>query len=118
VADGRKKELDYIDSIAQGRVWTGYRGIQVGLVDRIGSLQDAMNCAAGMAKLKEYRITEYPEKKSLLEQLMDNYKKTVKTKLIKEEIGADQLRVLNELKKVKQMMGVPQARLPFMLTVN
>jgi protease-4 len=118
VAEGRKKEIDYIDSIAQGRVWTGYRGIQVGLVDRIGSLQDAMNCAAGMAKLKEYRITEYPEKKSLLEQLMDNYKKTVKTKLIKEEIGADQLRVLNELKKVKQMMGVPQARLPFMLTVN
>lgn len=117
VAAGRKKGIDYIDSIAQGRVWTGYRGISVGLVDRIGTLQDAMNCAAGMAQLKDYRITEYPEKKSLLEQLMDNYKKTIKTKLISEEIGADQLRVLNEVKKIKQMVGV-QARLPFMLTVN
>ena len=117
VAAGRKKGIDYIDSIAQGRVWTGYRGISVGLVDRIGTLQDAMNCAAGMAQLKDYRITEYPEKKSLLEQLMDNYKKTIKTKLIREEIGADQLRVLNEVKKVKQMVGV-QARLPFMLTIN
>ncbi|MES2004975.1 MAG: signal peptide peptidase SppA [Bacteroidota bacterium] len=118
VADGRKKDMVYIDSIAQGRVWTGFRGIQVGLVDRIGTLQDAMDCAARMAKTKEYKVKEYPEKKNIFEQLMNTYKKSIKTNLIKEEIGEEQFRALKEVKNVKQMIGIPQARLPFVVTIN
>jgi protease-4 len=118
VADGRKKEVTYIDSIAQGRVWTGSRGLQVGLVDRIGTMQDAMDCAARMAKMDSYHVKEYPEKKTLFEQIMNSYKKSVKTKMIKEEIGVDQMRILKELKQVKQMIGIPQARLPFMVDIN
>jgi protease-4 len=49
VANGRKKDTAYIDSIAQGRVWIGNRATGIGLVDRIGSLQDAVDCAARMA---------------------------------------------------------------------
>ena len=49
---------------------------------------------------------------------MSNYKKSVTTKLIKEEIGEEQVKVLNEMKKVKQMIGVPQTRLPFSITIN
>ena len=118
VADGRKKGVEYIDSIAQGRVWTGSRALQVGLVDRIGTMQDAMDCAARMAKLRDYRVKEYPEKRSLLDQIMNSYKKSIKTDLIKEEIGEKQVRVMNELKKVKQMIGVPQTRLPFSVDIN
>jgi protease-4 len=118
VAEGRKKDVAYIDSIAQGRVWTGARAIGVGLVDKIGTMQDAMDCAARMAKLKGYRVKEYPERRSLFEQLMNSYKRSIKTKMIKEEIGEDQARVLQELKQVKQMIGIPQARLPFVVTVN
>ncbi len=118
VSEGRKKDTAYISSIAQGRVWTGSYGLKVGLVDRIGTMQDAMDCAARMAKLKEYHVKEYPEKKNLLEQIMSSYKKSVKTKLIKEEIGEDQARILKELKQVKQMIGVPQARLPFAIDIN
>ncbi len=118
VADGRKKEIAYVDSIAQGRVWTGSRALQVGLIDRIGTLQDAMKCAAGMAKLKDYTVKEYPEKKSIFEQIMNTYKRSIKTNLIKEEIGEEQFRSLNELKKVKQMIGVPQTRLPFALEIH
>ena len=65
VATGRKKDVNYIDSIAQGRVWIGSDGLRVGLVDRIGNLQDAIDCAARMAKLKDYRVKEYPEKKNI-----------------------------------------------------
>jgi protease-4 len=118
VAEGRKKDVAYIDSIAQGRVWTGARAIGVGLVDKIGTMQDAMDCAARMAKLKGYRVKEYPERRSLFEQLMNSYKRSIKTKMIKEEIGEDQARVLQELKQVKQMIGIPQARLPVVVTVN
>lgn len=118
VAEGRKKDMEYVDSIAQGRVWTGSRAITVGLVDRIGTLQDAMNCAARMAKLREYRVKEFPEKKNFFEQIMNNYKKTITTSLIKEEIGTEQMLMMKQLKKVKQMVGVPQARMPFMIDVN
>ncbi|MEO7531950.1 MAG: signal peptide peptidase SppA [Sediminibacterium sp.] len=118
VAEGRRKDTAYISGIAQGRVWTGSFGLQVGLVDRIGTLQDAVECAARMAKLKEYRVREFPEKKTVFEQIMNNYKKSVTTKLLKEEIGEEQMKVLNEMKKVKQMIGVPQMRLPFSITIN
>lgn len=118
VSDGRKRDMIYIDSIAQGRVWTGSRGVAIGLVDRIGTMQDAVDCAARMAKLKEYRTKEYPEKKNFIEQLMSNYKKSIKKDLIKEEIGGDQFKLLQEIKKVKDMIGIPQARLPFTVEIN
>lgn len=118
VAEGRKKDIGYIDSIAQGRVWTGKRGIEVGLVDRIGTLQDAIVSAARMAKLEEYRIKEYPEKKTLFEQIMSSYKRSISTSLLKEEVGEEQVKVLQELGKVKAMVGTPQARLPFSVIVR
>ncbi len=118
VADGRKKDIGYIDSIAQGRVWTGGRAIQVGLVDRIGTMQDAVDCAAKMAKVSDYAVKEYPEKKTILEQIMNSYKKTIKKDLIKEELGAETIQLMQQMKAVKQMIGVPQTRLPFTITVN
>ena len=118
VADGRKKNVVYIDSIAQGRVWTGSRALEVGLVDRIGTMQDAVDCAARMAKLNDYRVKEYPEKKNLLDQIMSSYKKSIRKDLIKAEIGEDQMRVWKQVKQVKQMIGVPQARLPFSIEIN
>lgn len=118
VSEGRKKDMVYVDSIAQGRVWTGTRGKEIGLVDRIGTLQDAVVSAAKMADVKEYKLKEYPERKTLLEQVMNSYKKAIKTSLIKEEIGEEQLRALQELKKVKQMVGTPQARVPFSVSIH
>lgn len=118
VSEGRKKDMVYVDSIAQGRVWTGTRGKEIGLVDRIGTLQDAVVSAAKMADVKEYKLKEYPERKTLLEQVMSSYKKAIKTSLIKEEIGEEQLRALQELKKVKQMVGTPQARVPFSVSIH
>jgi protease-4 len=118
VADGRKKDMVYIDSIAQGRVWTGGRAVQVGLVDRIGTMQDAVDCADRMAKVSDYAVKEYPEKKTILEQLMNSYKKTIKNDLIKEELGGETMQLMQQMKAVKQMIGVPQTRLPFSINVN
>lgn len=112
VAVGRKKSIEYVDSIAQGRVWIGADAIKIGLVDRIGTLDDAIASAAKMAKLKGYGIKSFPESKSFIESFMEEYKETTKVKAIKEEIGASQFELFKELKSIRQMMGAPQTRLP------
>jgi len=112
VAAGRQKSVDYIDSIAQGRVWTGADAIKVGLVDKIGTLNDALASAAKMAKLKGYTIKKYPESKSFIEEFFEGYKNEVKTKAIQQELGLEQWQVLQQIKSMKQLMGQPQARLP------
>ena len=112
VAAGRQKSVAYIDSIAQGRVWTGADAINVGLVDKIGTLNDALASAAKMAKLKGYTIKKYPESKSFIEEFFEGYKNEVKTKAIQQELGLEQWQVLQHIKSMKQLMGQPQARLP------
>ncbi len=112
VAAGRQKSVDYIDSIAQGRVWTGADAIKVGLVDKIGTLNDALASAAKMAKLKGYSIKAYPESRSFIEEFFEGYKNEIKTKLIQQELGLEQWQVLQQIKSMKQLMGRPQARLP------
>lgn len=114
VANGRNKTLEFVDSIAQGRVWTGDRAVEIGLVDKIGSLNDAVACAARMAKTKDFRTREYPEQKSFLEQLMGaSYNKKIKTNAIKEQIGEQQYSLLQKIQRVKEMFGITQARMPF-----
>lgn len=112
VAKGRNKSEDYIDSIAQGRVWIGADAIKVGLVDRIGNLNDAIASAAKMAHLKGYSIKSYPEPKSFIEDFISGYEDKVKVKAIKEEIGMEQWQAFQQIKSIKQMVGEPQTRMP------
>ena len=118
VADGRKINIEYVDSIAQGRVWLGKKGLRLGLVDRLGGLQDAVDCAARLAKTSDYRLKEYPEPKNFLDLLLGHYKKSMSIKAIKDELGEDGYRTYNSLKKVKEMVGKTQARLPFDFTIE
>ncbi|HEY4209430.1 MAG TPA: signal peptide peptidase SppA [Puia sp.] len=118
VADGRHRGIEYIDSIAQGRVWSGSKGLSIGLVDRIGTLQDAIDCAARMAKTSDYSLREYPEPKNFLDQLLGGYKHTLSAKAVKEEIGEDGFKTWSIIKKAKSMAGVSQAKLPFDLTIE
>jgi protease-4 len=118
VANGRSKSMDYIDSIAQGRVWSGTKGQSLGLVDRTGTLQDAIDCAARMAGTKDYRLVESPESKGFFDRLISNYKRSVSMKAIKDEIGEDNYRTYSTLKKIRLMVGVSQARLPFDLVIE
>jgi len=120
VSDGRKTDIVFIDSIAQGHVYTGERAISLKLVDKTGTLQDAVNCAARMAKTSSYRIKEYPEKKSFWEELLssNSYSASASEKAIKEKIGADQYNMLQQVNKLKEMIKTPQARLPFDLNLH
>ena len=116
VAQGRKKGINYIDSIAQGRVWSGQDALQLGLVDRIGNLQDAIASAARLAKLDEYGLKEYPESGSWIDEILDR-KKTEPAALIRQEVGEENYRLYQQLKKIREITGV-QARLPFEFIMN
>ncbi|KIC91595.1 signal peptide peptidase SppA [Flavihumibacter sp. ZG627] len=118
VANGRKMPIAAADSIGQGRVWTGKRAISLGLVDRIGGLVDAMHSAAGLAKLKTYRIREYPEKLNIFERITGAYKNTVETKSIKESFGPGFYGIYTEWLSIKESIGKVQAKMPFRLIIR
>ncbi len=120
VAGGRKMKVQQVDSIAQGRVWTGAHAISVGLVDKIGTIQDAIECAARMAKIKnsDYKIRAYPEKKSFIEQIVNGYEKSISDKLFNQQLGIEEVTLFKELKQIKAMKGVPQTKMPFTFHIN
>ena len=119
VADGRKRPIEYVDSIGQGRVWSGTKAIENGLIDKLGGLQDAVDCAARMAKLNNYRLREYPEVQNLLDRFFGGSKdNTLKTEAMRKELGEDQFKIYQQMLRVKQMTNTPQARLPFEFFVN
>ncbi len=110
VAEGRKKDTAYIESIAQGRVWTGHQAIANGLVDEIGGLDEAIAYAAKQANLKNYRLKEYPEEKSFMEKMVEGFG-DAKMQYMKEQLG-DQYEMYNTLQWLKNTKGV-QARMVY-----
>ncbi|WDF80144.1 signal peptide peptidase SppA [Mucilaginibacter sp. KACC 22773] len=117
VAAGRGKTQAYVNSIGQGRVWTGAQAIKIGLVDRLGNINDAIASAAKKAKLKNYNLVSYPEQKSFFKQLDSDVTGQMKTKMLKSELG-DNYRVYEQLKGLTQIMRSPQARLPYEIVIK
>ena len=114
VADGRKKDIVYIDSIAQGHVWTGQRAIGLGLADRMGTLQDAVNCAARMAHIRTYYTKEYPEIKfNLQDVIRKTFTGSIQVNTMKEQLGTEQYKLLMQVKKLQGILNTSQMRLPF-----
>ena len=118
VADGRKKDTSYVDSIAQGRVWTGLRAKEIGLIDRFGGIEDAIRSAAAKAKLTEYSVREYPEPKNIFEQIFGKSDPLNYSEKMKEELGAENYTIYLEMKRVKEMSNTVQARLPFQFFIH
>jgi len=117
VAAGRHKTQAYINSIGQGRVWTGEQAIKIGLVDRLGNITDAVASAAKMAKLSDYKLVEYPEQKSILDKFGSSFNVEMKTRAIKSELG-ENYKYYEQIKGVTQMMRTPQTRLPYDIVIN
>lgn len=116
VANGRKKSQGYIDSIGQGRVWSGTEALQNGLVDRLGDIDDAIASAAKKAKIKDFKIVSYPEQVDPLKSLFDNSADKVKSYFAKRELG-DNFIYYQQLKSAISFSGV-QARLPYNIRIK
>lgn len=118
VADGRKRDTAYIDSIAQGRVWTGLRAKEIGLIDRFGGLDDAVKCAARLAKLDNYSLREFPQPMNIFQQFFGKSDPMNFNDKMKAELGEVNYKLYSEMKRVQEMTNVPQARLPFTFFIH
>ena len=116
VAEGRHISQTYVDSIGQGRVWTGEQAIKLKLVDRLGHLDDAIASAAKKAKLKEYKIVTYPEIKDGFFGLLGDSGDKIKTYMVKQELGIS-YPYYQKIKEVVNMKGM-QARMPYEITIE
>ena len=87
VAEGRDMTKKEVDFIGQGRVWTGKDAVDLGLVDVLGGMEDAINIAAEMAKLESYRITKLPIEKNPFEKIIEDLGGQVRSSIIKNELG-------------------------------
>lgn len=121
VAAGRKITEAEVDSIAQGRVWTGKTALQLKLVDGLGSMDRALKAAAALGKIKDYEIVTYPDPVDRIQRLMRRFgtasaSATVRA-AVQEELGVDYAWFLN-LKKIQGMNGREQMLMPFRFNID
>ena len=116
-ADGRGIPQDSIKVIGEGRVWTGLHAKQIGLVDQLGSLDDAIAVAKKKAKIEECTVKAYPAQKSFFEQIMDKTSsKSMTQTTLKENLG-EYYDVVRMVQSVKEKDRV-QAAMPYVIKFN
>lgn len=118
VADGRRKSRAYIDSVGQGRVWSGKRAVEIGLVDGIGGLERAIAAAASMAKVSDYRLREYPEPVNWLDRIFGGLENSFREEVLAREMTPEERELYKSVKQVRQYVGTPQARMPFRFVIE
>jgi protease-4 len=116
VAEGRKMKQSDVDSIGQGRVWSGIDATKIGLVDEIGGLNDAIAYAAKKAGLKDYRLTELPRLKNPFEEFFGKMETETEEKMMHKNLGEAYI-YLKQIKEIMNLKGV-QARQPFELQIQ
>ncbi len=116
VSEGRGLTTAQVDSIGQGRVWSGTDALSIGLVDEMGSLKTAIEKAKELAALEDYRITELPKQKDPFEQIVQDIMGQTRQSMIKSELG-ELYKYYGYMKSVKEMKGI-QARMPYFIEIN
>ena len=116
VADGRGMSVEAVKEVARGRVWTGTDALEIGLVDEIGGLDDAIAYAAEQAGLDGYRLTELPVLKDPVEELLKNLQADMSVSFMKENFGSS-YKYLEVYKNIEGMTGI-QARIPYLIEIQ
>jgi protease-4 len=115
VAEGRKMKQSAVDSIGQGRVWSGSDAVKINLVDELGSLENAIEYAAKKAKIDDYSIQQLPKTKNPFDEILGNIEKETESKVLKNQLGETYI-YLKNLKTIINLKGV-QARMPYDLII-
>ncbi len=117
VASGREMTKEQVNDIAQGRVWTGKQALENNLIDTIGSLEDAIEKAASLASLNNFKVKKYPKFDFDFKSLMNPYSIEMKETMIEEEIGTPMYKIYTLTKTYQNMTGI-QARIPFEMEIK
>lgn len=116
VSKGRGLSVANVDSIGQGRVWTGEQALGIGLVDKVGNIDDAVQAAANKAKLENYRVIYYPSIKDPWASILGASKEKIKMWMLDDELGAYRS-YIEQLRTVTRSSGI-QARMPYHVEVR
>ncbi len=116
VSEGRKMDVALVDSIGQGRVWSGVDAKRIGLIDEFGGLQAAIDEAAKLAKIEKYRLIKLPEQKDTMTQIIEALNGDPSSAMLKNQLGMA-YPYLKYLQSMSRMEGV-QALMPFDLNIQ
>lgn len=117
VADGRKMSVEQIEKVAQGRVWLGQDALKIGLVDKLGTLNDAVSEAAALAKVEGYRTRSYPSQKTWMESITEEISNDSYINNKMRAFAGEYYEPLYLLKTIN-MQNAVQARIPFSINVK
>jgi protease-4 len=120
VSAGRGMTVEAVNVIARGRVWTGTDALNIGLVDQLGGIKEAINYAAKQAGIKDQKIRYWPEKKEdpifeLIEDLTKEEQASIKSSY--SEMPESLKFYYQQLKKLEQLKGI-QMRMPYEIVLN
>jgi protease-4 len=116
VAAGRKMSAASVDSIGQGRVWSGTSALKNGLVDEVGGLKDAIKGAANLAGVNNYSIRELPVFEDPYIRILSQLSGEVRLNILKKELG-ESVKYYNMVRELKDISGI-QARLPYFIEIH
>ena len=113
VSEGRSLTMDVVEEIAQGRVWSGKEALEIGLIDALGGLEDAIASAAELAELKTYNLVDYPKYEDDLESILMDAFTQLKTKAIQHPLE----KYASEFIELSQLEGI-QTRIPYSIKME
>jgi protease IV len=116
VSSGRKMSFAAVDSIGQGRVWSGIDARRIGLVDETGGLGASVEEAAKLAGIETYSLRELPVAEDPFTRILSQLSGEIRLRVLKNELG-EYKKLFDEIREIKDLSGI-QARLPYFIEVH
>ena len=116
VSTGRKMGIGTVDSIGEGRVWSGTDALRIGLVDEYGGLTSSIEEAAKLAGIDAYYLKELPVEEDPFTRILTQLTGEIKMRILKQELG-EYKKIFDEIEEIKNLSGI-QARLPYFIEVH
>jgi protease-4 len=113
VSEGRSLNMEKVEDLSKGRIWSGKDAMENGLVDAIGGLEDAIQATAEMAAIENYNIDSYPKYENEFEYIFLDALSFIRLKIFNHPIE----KFASELIKLSEMEGI-QAIIPFSINIE
>lgn len=119
VTENRKRSFEQIDNIGGGRVWSGTRAKQIGLVDELGTLHDAVKFAAQKAGMKSYTVASYPKRMTPFEQIFkDLNEDDISARVVQNKIGKANYELLQQIVEERKLQSEVKMEMPYQIKIN
>ncbi|MBA4322943.1 MAG: signal peptide peptidase SppA, partial [Odoribacter sp.] len=116
VSEGRNMRISSVDSIGQGRVWSGKTAKKIGLIDEMGGLEYAIKGAAELAGIDKFSVREFPVIEDPYSKLLSGLSGEIRMRILEKELG-EYARYYLKIKELASLSGI-QARLPYFIEIH